>query len=130
MTNCRSQLPLPRSRVMKLGFLIPAFGLAAIASPGQARAPLHDPVALNIGLNCQWQAKCIRTQQKAMKRALKYVKAKRPPTWRIHLCNQNASRKRSRVDWIGFDNCIRNAALRPPPPRQARPAKRRSRTVG
>ena len=90
---------------------------AAAAEAGSA-APLHDSVALNIGLNCQWQQRCINEQKRAMKRALKYVQKQRPPTWRIQLCNKNAGRKRYRVDWVGFDNCIRNASLRPPPPRQ------------
>jgi hypothetical protein len=98
---------------------------AAGATAGEARspAPLHDPVALNIGLGCQWQSRCIRKQQKAMKRALKYVEKYQPPNWRVHLCNRNAARMRSRVDWVGFNNCIRNAALRPPPP--ARTLKKR-----
>ena len=88
------------------------------AAAGQARsAPLHDPVSLNIGLNCQWQHRCIAEQKRAMKRALSYVKKAKPAAWRIQLCNRNASRKRNRVDWVGFDNCIRNAALRPPPQR-------------
>ena len=63
----------------------------------------------------------MRSQQKAMKRALGYVKKADPPTWRIHLCNRNASRKRGRVDWVGFDNCIRNAVLVPQRPAAKRP---------
>jgi len=80
-----------------------------------AAAPLHDAVTLNIGLNCQWQARCIDRQHKAMKRALSYVSKKRPAAWRIHQCNRNAARRRNRVDWVGFDNCIRNADLRSAP---------------
>jgi hypothetical protein len=87
--------------------------LFALAAPA-ASAPLHDPVALNIGLNCQWQARCIAQQRHAMKRALSYVSKKRPAAWRVHQCNRNAARKRDRVDWIGFDNCIRNTSLRAP----------------
>ena len=87
-----------------LGFVRPAVA-----------APLHDSVSLNIGLNCQWQARCIAQQEKAMKRALSYVSKKRPAAWRIHQCNRNAARKRYRVDWVGFDNCIRNATLRTAP---------------
>ena len=95
--------------------LVPALFWAARAD---ARgAPLYDPVALNIGLNCQWQQRCISDQKKAMKRALKYVEKYQPPAWRVQLCNKNASRKRFRMDWIGFHNCIRNATLRPAPPR-------------
>jgi hypothetical protein len=96
-------------------------GGAAAAS----RPPLYDPVSLNTGLSCQWQKKCVQQQQRAMKRALAYVKRKSPPSWRIHLCNRNASRRSGRVDWVGFNNCIRNAALRPPPPRAARPRSKR-----
>ena len=99
------------------------FGAAAGAAQS---APLHDPVSLNIGLNCQWQQRCMAEQKRAMKRALKYVKKTQPPAWRVQLCNRNASRKRHRVDWVGFDNCIRNAALRPPP---SRTLKRRSRVT-
>src|SRR6476659_2928976 len=90
-----------------------AIVLLAFIRPAVA-APLHDAVALNIGLNCQWQVRCIEQQRKAMNRALSYVSTKRPAAWRIHQCNRNAARKRYRVDWIGFDNCIRNAALRAP----------------
>jgi hypothetical protein len=80
----------------------------------QARAILHDPVALNIGVNCQWQSDCMSQQRSAMKRALGYVAKHRPPHWRVQLCNRNAARRGYRVDWVGFDHCIRNARLRPP----------------
>lgn len=88
--------------------------LLGVVRPAVA-APLHDAVSLNIGLNCQWQVRCIEQQHKAMKRALSYVSKKRPAAWRIHQCNRNAARKRYRVDWVGFDNCIRNATLRTAP---------------
>jgi hypothetical protein len=48
-----------------------------------------------------------------MKRALAYVARQRPPQWRVHLCNRNAGKGGYRVDWIGFEHCIRNMALRP-----------------
>ena len=99
---------------------------AATAAP--AAAPIYDAVSLNIGLTCQWQERCIARQQRAMKRALKYVDKYDPPAWRIQLCNRNASRKRNRVDWVGFENCVRNAALRPAPPRNV--VKRRARYAG
>jgi hypothetical protein len=95
-----------------LAVLLLALGPGAMAA--QARIPLYDSTGLNIGLNCQWQRKCMLDQQRAMKRALGYVRKQRPPQARIHLCNRNASRGRFRVDWIGFDNCIRNASLRVP----------------
>jgi hypothetical protein len=90
--------------------------LAAIGfSASSARTSvLHDPVALNIGINCQWQSRCIAQQRSAMKRALGFVAKARPPQWRIQLCNRNASRGGNRVDWLGFDHCIRNSRLREP----------------
>ena len=109
--------------MMRAAILAIVIGCAGSAAFAASRPPLHDPVSLNIGLACQWQQTCIRSQKKAMKRALGYVKKAGPPTWRIHLCNRNASRKRGRVDWVGFDNCIRNAALvqpRPAPKRRSR----------
>jgi hypothetical protein len=110
--------------------LVRALGgtIALIAGVGAARAaaPLYDVVALNIGLNCQWQKRCMDQQHHAMKRALKFVKKKQPPMWRVETCNKNAARNRYRVDWIGFDNCVRNASLVPLParatPRRAKPA--------
>jgi len=81
------------------------------AAASQARAPLFDSVRLNIGLNCRWERRCIAAQTSAMDSALNYVRASHPPQKRIHICNRNASRGRYRVDWIGFDNCIRNAGV-------------------
>jgi len=98
--------------------------VAASAANAKSSAPLRDPVVLNIGLSCQWQQRCIGQQTKAMKRALKFVRKKQPPTWRVEMCNRNASRKRARVDWVGFDNCIRNADLRPAPVRASSSRKR------
>ena len=96
---------------------IPLAALIAL-SPVRAAAyvPLLDPVALNIGLACQWQPRCIADQKKAMTKSLKYVAKYHPPQWRIHMCNQNAARSSLRVDWIGFDHCVRNELLTPPPP--------------
>lgn len=128
VTDCRSSLLM--SSLAPMGWKRAALLLAlcSAASAAEARAPLHDPTALNIGLNCQWQQKCISDQKRAMKRALKYVKKKQPPLWKVQQCNRNAGRKRYRVDWVGFDNCIRNAALRytppPPPPRSVKKRRR------
>ena len=102
-------------------FALAALALLAAASEGRAVAPLYDPVALNIGINCQWQQACMKTQSKAMKRALNYVRKTQPPPWRVQLCNRNAGRQRVRVDWVGFDNCIRNATLRPIPASAMKP---------
>jgi hypothetical protein len=107
-------------------FLVPVVLWAARAD---ARgAPLYDPGSVNIGLNCQWQKSCIADQEKAMKRSLKFVRKNQPPEWRVHMCNKNASRKRFRMDWVGFHNCIRNANLRPAPP-PPRATKKRARPL-
>src|ERR1043165_4777594 len=76
-------------RVIRCAFLVGIAGLCALASAGEARPPLGDPVALNIGINCQWQQNCMKTQSKAMKRALKYVKKTELPPWRLQMCNRN-----------------------------------------
>jgi hypothetical protein len=91
------------------------FALVAEASGAPAAAPLYDPVVLNVGINCQWQPRCERHQLKAMKTARKFITRRHPPIWRVHLCNRNARRGTARLDWIGFDNCIRNPNLLPPP---------------
>jgi hypothetical protein len=95
----------------KISVLAVVFALVIPASGAGAVAPLYDPVALNIGINCQWQPRCERQQLKAMQAARKYVAAERPPVWKIHLCNRNARRGTARVDWVGFHSCIRNATL-------------------
>ncbi len=89
--------------------------LTVVPAPAGAapRPILYDPVSLNIGVNCQWQQRCIARQRSAMKHALNYVAKLRPPQWRVQLCNRNARRAGNRVDWIGFDHCIRNGALTP-----------------
>jgi hypothetical protein len=95
-----------------------SFALIAVGGRAHAAAPLYDPVMLNIGINCQWQQACQRRQLKAMKQAHAYIARNDPPLWRIHLCNRNARRGAARIDWIGFNNCIRNTKL-------ARPQQRR-----
>jgi len=89
--------------------------LSAFAAAADARPPLSDPVSLNIGINCQWQQRCMQAQTRAMKRALKYLKQADPSPWQLQLCNHNAARQRLRIDWVGFDNCLRNTVLRPIP---------------
>jgi hypothetical protein len=88
--------------------------MVSISAGAAARPMLYDAVALNIGVNCQWQSQCMSRQRAAMKRALSYVEKRRPPYWRVQLCNRNARRAGYRVDWVGYDHCIRNAALKPP----------------
>jgi hypothetical protein len=94
--------------VIRLLWSLAALALAACAFEARAAAPLYDPVILNIGINCQWQQRCERQQRKAMSDAAKFIAAKHPPLWKIHLCNRNARRGTSRVDWVGFERCIRN----------------------
>ena len=103
---------------LKLALVALALCSAGASSAGaQSRSkppPLRNPALLNIGFVCKWQARCIRRQESAMDRALKYVRKYRPPAWKVQLCNRNAGRNGTRVDWIGFNNCVRNPALRPP----------------
>ena len=98
-----------------------AGGVLAIHAPALARPMLHDPVALNIGVNCQWQKRCMTLQREAMTRSLSYVARARPPQWKVQLCNRNAGRGGYRVDWVGFDHCIRNLSLK----RAAQPRRRK-----
>ena len=113
-------------------WLIVAAALLAFpsaAAEASRSPPLRDPVTLNIGINCQWQKPCIDKQRRAMKRALAFVKKKNPPLWKIQQCNRNASRRGQRVDWVGYDHCIRNPGLRympPTTPASLRKNKRRS----
>ena len=111
---------------MKAGLALAALMVAAagsFAAEAQARAkpPLRNPALLNIGFVCRWQPRCIKVQEKAMARSLKFMKKYPPAPWKVQLCNRNASRNGTRKDWVGFENCLRNAALRAP----ARPRKRR-----
>jgi hypothetical protein len=124
-------LPRPLNRwrkfVGEVGIVVVgALILTPAAAAARGSVPLRDPVVLNIGLNCQWQQRCMVDQRVAMSRALGFVRKQRPAAWRIQQCNRNAARSRSRVDWVGFDNCIRNAALRLQP---ARPVGKRGRKL-
>ena len=104
---------MPSVAAVRWIFALLVAGLASAAA-AQEPVPLYDSIGLNIGLNCQWKQKCMAEQQRAMKRALRYVKTQRPPSWRVQLCNHNAGRGRDRIDWAGFDNCVRNESLLPP----------------
>ena len=98
---------------MQLALALTMATLSLAGDPPAHRPPLMKPALLNIGYVCRWQQRCMKRQEQAMGRSVKYVKKYRPPAWKIRLCNRNASRTRSRVDWIGFNNCIRNPLLRP-----------------
>jgi hypothetical protein len=50
--------------------------------------------------------------------ARKFIAKSRPPLWRIQLCNKNARRGPARIDWVGFNACIRNPSLAPLPRRR------------
>ena len=97
--------------VIRLLWTLAAIALAACAFEARAVAPLYDPVILNIGINCQWQERCERQQRKAMSDAARFIAAKHPPLSVIHQCNRNARRGTARVDWVGFNRCIRNRHL-------------------
>ena len=99
---------------MTLKLSLAALALMTAGAAAARDAPLRNPVLLNIGFVCKWNERCMTVHERAMKRALKYVRKYDPPQWKIQLCNRNASRKRTRVDWVGFYNCIRNESLRPP----------------
>jgi hypothetical protein len=101
-------------RQVVAGLMLGGFAVASVAR--STPPPLYDPVALDIGLNCAWQQRCIAQQKRAMGKALKFVAKSRPPAWRVQLCNKNAGRSATRVDWVGFDHCIRNETLHPLPP--------------
>jgi len=92
-----------------------AFALISVAPEAGATAPIYDPISLNIGINCEWQQRCQRQQTKAMNDARKFIAAYEVPLWRIQVCNKNARRGPARLDWVGFNSCIRNPQLIPPP---------------
>jgi hypothetical protein len=92
-----------------------ALAILPTCAEAEQRPLLYNAVALNIGVNCQWQSRCMSQQRRAMTNSLKYVAKQNPPQWRVQLCNRNASRGGYRVDWVGFDHCVRNAGLKPPP---------------
>jgi len=111
---------------LKLAIVALALGSAGAEAATQL-PPIKNPAVLNIGFVCRWQDLCIQNQQKAMRHSLKFVAKYEPPAWRIQLCNRNAGRNGTRVDWVGFNNCIRNPDLRPPPPKTAPKARKRRR---
>jgi hypothetical protein len=105
---------VPLLDVMGAASAIAAVAFLMSASGARATAPIYDPVSLNIGISCQWKQECQRRHMKALRSANKFIAAKHPPLWKIHLCNKNARRSPYRIDWIGFNVCIRNPNLSPP----------------
>ena len=104
--------PLKPRAAMRWTVAIAPLALGSAALAAGRHSLIHDPVALNIGVNCQWQSRCMAQQRTAMSRALSYVAKRRPPKYQIQLCNRNARRAGNRVDWIGYEHCIRNPALK------------------
>lgn len=98
---------------MVIRLILGGLVLGAVGAGAWSRSPpLRDPALLNIGFVCRWDNRCIAKQQKAMKAALGYVKNHRV-VWKVEVCNRNSARNGTRKDWIGFNNCIRNPAIRP-----------------
>lgn len=91
-----------------------ALSMLVLSAAGLAQNRRAHPVIQNIGTLCRWQKSCMAQQQLSMQRALGFVAVSRPASWRVHLCNRNASRARNRIDWTGFDACIRNKKLKRP----------------
>ena len=100
--------------ILRFAFVALALGSAG-ADARPYPPPLKNPALLNIGFVCRWQERCIAKQRTAMSQALKFVAKHPQPVWKIEMCNRNAGRNGTRKDWVGFHNCVRNAALRPPP---------------
>lgn len=102
-----------KTREMQLNLIFASLALTMAGDAPRNPALLMRPAVLNIGHLCRWDARCMRKQEQAMGRSVRYVRKYRPPAWKIQRCNRNASRGRSRVDWIGFGNCIRNPLVGP-----------------
>ncbi|HET7708281.1 MAG TPA: hypothetical protein VFK50_01960 [Sphingomicrobium sp.] len=99
---------------MMTRLILAAFVLGGTVSEARQRPPpLYDPVLLNTGIICKWNERCIARQRRAMRSALAYVK-KHGIAWKVELCNRNSARNGTRKDWVGFNNCIRNDAIRAP----------------
>ena len=86
---------------------------AASQAAEARRVPAIHPVVRNINLLCKSQSACVQRQWRAMQNAFAFMRAKRLPVWKIEQCNLNAAKQRTRIDWIGFNNCIRNPKVRP-----------------
>ena len=110
------------ARLAAAALIFACGGAYAVEAEARAKPPLRNPALLNIGFVCRWQPRCIRIQEKAMVRTLKHMKKYPPAPWKVQLCNRNAARNGTRKDWVGFENCLRNTALRAP----AKSRKRRS----
>ncbi len=97
----------------RLAALITLFAAAAAPATAQRAPPVH-PVVRNINLVCNSQSSCVQRQWRSMQAAFSFMRAKRLPVWKIEQCNRNAAKQRTRIDWIGFNNCIRNPKVKAP----------------
>ncbi len=108
MTSSIAKMPMMR-------WIAPLMlGLATAGVADAARGPAVHPVVRNINLLCGSQSACVQRQWRSMQNAFAFMRTKRPPVWKIEQCNRNAAKQRSRIDWIGFDNCIRNPKVKAP----------------
>lgn len=101
-------------RLALAALIMATAGTFAADAQARSKPPLRNPALLNIGFVCRWQQRCIRIQEKAMARTLKHMRKYPPAPWKVQLCNRNAARNGTRKDWVGFENCLRNPALRAP----------------
>jgi len=108
-------------RLAFAALILGSAGTYAAEAEARSKPPLRNPALLNIGFVCRWQSRCIRTQENAMMRSLKHMRSYPPAAWKVQMCNRNAARNGTRKDWVGFENCLRNTALRAP----ARPRRKR-----
>ena len=94
--------------------VIAMLGWSAAGAAVPTRVGVIHPVVRNINLLCKSQSSCTQRQWRAMQNAFAFMREKRPPVWKIEQCNRNAAKQRSRIDWIGFNNCIRNPKIKAP----------------
>lgn len=102
---------MSRVKVLATGYASAASILLSVRAFGVELTPIHDPRLSNIGLNCHWEARSMKVQRRAMTRALTYIWKTKPAPGRLHRCNRIAARGLSRIDWVGFDQCIHNHAM-------------------
>ena len=103
-----------KTRLALAALVLGSAGTHAAESQARAQPPLRNPALLNIGFVCRWQSRCIKVQEKAMVRSLKHMRSYPPAAWKVQMCNRNSARNGTRKDWVGFENCLRNTALRAP----------------
>ena len=88
-------------------------GVGLFIAPHEAEARQSHPVLRNIAATCRWQRACIARQEIAMRQALAFVGQRQTSVRKVELCNRNAARRNRGVDWVGFNNCIRNPKIKP-----------------